>query len=186
MKGPDKEKFPECIKVLLIAAGFDTAISLKQMSEPKIVEIEKFLNENKQFVQKFKCCHSDHYKQLDIFTFLSGHRSIILTVPDKLNSNKTMKKTRIGSNEELKQNLIKNLMACSGKAGFQFPEGIISESNIENFERVIEDNLVCKCQFICPFCPKSFPLKFRKFWEPSNATKHLKSHIAEQSHEQSK
>lgn len=180
MKGPGKEKFPECIKYLLIAAGYETSMSLKQMNEIKIVEIEKFLTENKQIIQKMKCCYSAYYKQLDTFAFLPGHRSTILAIPDKLNSKKPV---NIRSNDELKKVLIDGLMACSGKAGCKFPEGTISEFNIQDFQRVNEDDLVCKCRFTCPFCTKSFSLKFTTCWTTSNATKHLKLHIAEQNRE---
>lgn len=153
------------------------------MNESKIIEIEKFLNENKQFIQKLKCCHSEFYKQMNTFTFLPGHRSTILAIPEKLNSNKSHAHKCMHSNEELKQSLINKLMTCSGKAGFQFPEGIISEANIKNYERVDEGDLVCRCKFTCPFCPKSYSLIFKKYWMSSNATKHLKLHIAGQNKE---
>lgn len=135
-------------------------MSLKEMNEIKIVEIEKFLTENKQIIHELECCYSKYYKQLDTFTFLPGHRSIILTIPEKLIRSKIESR----SNEELKKLLIDGLMACSGRAGCEFPEGAISELNIQNFGRIEKNGVVCQCRFTCPFCIKSYFIKFTTYW----------------------
>lgn len=75
---------PKCLKILLSAAGYDTSLSLSQIDEEKIVDIENFLNTNKRYVGKLKCCYSKHYKDLEIFKFLPGHKAILKTIPSQI------------------------------------------------------------------------------------------------------
>lgn len=184
------EKIPPCIKSLLSDAGYDTLSRLKNIDEEKVKCVEEFLAANKTLVDKLKCCHSSVYKQLEHFQFLPGHKTVIMSLPDEIremernnmrnkeSSPKNIKKNSL-SDEELKENLIKNLTTASGKAGFQIPRGIISELNLVEFERFPEDNVnVCKCRFSCPFCSKTFSLIYKTFWMSSNATKHLKTHVS--------
>lgn len=125
------------------------------------------------------------------FKFLPGHKTLILNISDIIKAmddcdnkirkvcskEKALKKSL--DDVQLKKQLITNLLKYSGKIGFQLPSETITESNISNFERGAEgSNYVCKCRFICPFCPKVFPLAFKTFWQSSNVSAHLKSHIS--------
>lgn len=75
-------------------------------------------------------------------------------------------------------------MKYSEKAGQQFPDGVISENNIHDFERGMdEDNYLCKCRFSCPFCERTIPIVHKTFWMSSNVTQHLKMHITQGSEE---
>lgn len=152
------------------------------------------MNSHKHYIDELECCYSDEYKQQEVFEFLPGHKSIITALPNQVEQllkqmdTKTAKKRATHpqlinsfSDMELKSKLISNLMKCSGKSGFPFPEGVISVTNIDGFERVQEENGVfCKCTFSCTFCIKKYSPIFRKFWMSSNATKHLKKHIQQQ------
>lgn len=191
------EKFPKCVKSLLIAAGYDTLSSMNALSDEKIHEIEHFHTENKQFIVKLNCCYDQHYKRLEVFAFLPGHRTTILGLPARIAQMKmqNMNNTPVNTPKdrtaavskisvkkslpdmELQTNLIENLMKYSGKMGFQFPAGMISDANIRDFVRGSdEDNFVCKCKFSCPFCAKTFRLAYKEFWMSSNVTHHLKMH----------
>lgn len=193
MKNFTAEKYPGCVVKLLTAAGFDTILSLSGIDEEKIKEIEVFLTSNKQFVNELKCCQSEWYKELEHFQFLPGHKAIILALPEKIKEMTTEKsKSKLCLNqnnsaqdEELKTHLIKNLIAFSGKAGFQLPQQAISEANIHEFERGSDDNVfVAKCRFSCPFCSKNYSVIYKKNWQSSNVTAHLRKHIDAQLHTQ--
>lgn len=172
------------------------------INEEKILEIEIFLTAHYDYVNDLQCCQSEHYKKLEVFHFLPGHRTLILSIPDQIqqmlraesathaatpqnsaesHSLNTLKTQRIHerTDEELKSNLINNLINYAEKNGYQFPDGIISERNMHGFERGLNhglnvDNYICKCRFSCPFCEKIFPLKFKSFWMSSNVTAHMK------------
>lgn len=177
-----KTKFPKCVKSLLIDAGYDTLLSLKSIDESKIESIEVFFNANKHFINKLKCCYSDRYKDMQVFEFLPGHKSIIMALPGQvidMEASKPTKKThslKNSTDEELKTKLISNLINSTGKSGFQLPEDCISVNNIDGFKRIEESN-GARCIFSCPFCVSKFSLIYRKFWMTSNATGHLKKHI---------
>lgn len=189
MEVSHNEKLPKCVKSLLIDAGYDTILSLNEMDDAKIKKVEDFLNANKQFVNKLKCCYSEHYKQLEKFEFLPGHKSIILALPNQIkeNQDKQIKKSRkqrhdLLSNEELQQQLIKSLTNFlkiqAEKANLEIPEDVISEANIHNFETETNGNdFLCTCRFSCPFCSKTYSVNYKTFWMSSNVTKHLKTHV---------
>lgn len=183
------EKLPKCLKHLLISSGYDKLSSLGQIDEKSIKEIEQFHTTTKCYVNQLNCCYSEYYKQLESFAFLPGHKVTLLGIPTRIaqikpeikqkkpkkQASAASKKTV--SNEDLISNLINNLMQYSGKAGFQFPDGTITDLNIQDFIRgTNEDNFVCKCKFSCPFCTKIVPLQYKQFWMTSNVTQHIKMH----------
>lgn len=84
MEKNSTEKFPECVKNLLLAAGFDTLLSLSQITDTKITTAEHFLTANKHHIFKLDCCYSDEYKNLSEFQFLPGHKTLIMSIPEKV------------------------------------------------------------------------------------------------------
>lgn len=182
------DKYPNCVKDLLTLVAYDTIHSLNEINQQRLEEIEQFLTSQKEFIQKLNCCRSDYYKSLEVFKFLPGHATIILALPDQINQMENAKGAKQlefkkkKSDQELKENLVENLMTYSAKLGFQFPKGVINERNIQQFERNADasaDNYICKCIFSCPFCPKTISTKFIKYWISGNITAHLKKHIYE-------
>lgn len=180
-------KFPPCVKTLLIDAGYNTMASLTSFSEDSLKRTEEFLNSKKEYINKLHCCYSDYYKKLNVFEFLPGHKSILLSLPNivKAYQSKSIekKKTRpnnvppLLSSEELRGKLIKLSIAYSRKAGQELAD-VITERNILDFQREgNQANVLCRCRFSCPFCPKIFSVIYKTFWMSSNVTKHLKKHI---------
>lgn len=210
MEKNSKEKFPECVKSLLLAAGFDTLLSLGEVCESKITTAEQFLTENKHHIHKLDCCYSAEYKNLNEFHFLPGHKSLILSIPNKVLQIKKRNEELAIENDrmyesldntsadqvhgyrrmsgkqrgfrsayETKIQLVRNLMVFLKKIGAPFPDDVITEEHILNFNRDIDESSqepVYKCSFFCPFCSKSIPVTHKKFWMSSNATGHLKRH----------
>lgn len=186
------------MKILMNAAGYDTLQALSEINEEKIKEIEFFLTSNIQLVKKLTCCRSDYYTQLQTFQFLPGHRAMIMALPDQIKqmkNEKTKKKhenelenrptrgpknTNHESDDDLKMHLINNLVEYLRKIGLQFPEGVIDETNIDEFQRqrgADDDDIICECRFSCPFCSKFYNVKHKKYWLSSNITTHLKKHL---------
>lgn len=187
------EKFPKCIKTLLIAAGYDTFASLSQLSDDKIKSIENFHQEKRSNIDSLNCCYSDYYKTLVPFAFLPGHKAILLNIPnqikdiqEELEKNPQCNPQRI--NFEAKksladEHLINILVANLGKyikkkSKTVVQADLISEVLITDFKRGENtDNFVCKCNFSCPFCDKKILAVYKTYWQSSNISFHLKNHI---------
>lgn len=75
------DTLPPCVKIILTECGFSSLLSINQINESKLVEIEEFVNENQDIVEKLDCCYADTYKSLGKFRFLPAHRLIILHLP---------------------------------------------------------------------------------------------------------
>lgn len=75
------EPLPSCIKKILSNCAYDTFVSLKNISEESVNEIEFHINsESRALVQELDCCHSDYYKKQDRFKLLPGHRDLIISL----------------------------------------------------------------------------------------------------------
>lgn len=175
--------------MLLENAAYDTLNSLKAIDTEKLDIIETYLSEHRlSWINDLTCCKSDEYKKQSIFRFLPGHRTMVLGIPEQIKQMRSVipcvnqsatvaKKDR--TDNELKSKLISNVMAYMKKNNFSLPDELMSSENIRNFERgTALDDFVCKCKFVCPFCPKNFPITHKQFWMSSNLTKHLKNHIS--------
>lgn len=176
-----KSKFPSCIKALLISGAYDLGSSLSKLNESKIHSLEEHLNVNGgETIDGLNCCYSNEYKSMEKFSFLPGHKSIILDIPNMLNSKRG---ANLLSDQELKNSLVKKLMSRlaieSQRKGMSIQDGTISEANLSQFHRTsTATDTICECQFSCPFCATTFHVKFKSYWLSSNAWKHLKkSHI---------
>lgn len=76
------DAMPKCIKVFLVNCGYDTIISIKNISVNSINEIENEINTNaKHIIQQLDCCYSEFYKKQSTFKLLQGHRDLILSLP---------------------------------------------------------------------------------------------------------
>lgn len=188
----NKEKFPECLKFLLTATGFDSLLSLSQIDNETIRELEGYLNRNRKHFDSLQCCFAEEYRGQATFEFLPGHKSILLGIPQRIvemntaQNNKTKRKpaeqtpTKNRKTEaEAKSCLVQNLITFLEKNGVQLPFNPIADSNLRDFCSGSEEaEYVYKCNFSCPFCEKLIPVRFKTFWTSSNVTVHLKKHLA--------
>lgn len=74
------ESVPNCVKLFLSLCGYDTFLSLKNMSLESIEIIENHLSSCSDAIQDLECCHSNYYKTQNEFKLLPGHRDFILSI----------------------------------------------------------------------------------------------------------
>lgn len=185
----NREKYPECVKQLLIECGYDKVLSLQELDAEKLHKIEKHINENRHMIEKLNCCNAETYKVQREFHFIPGHEAIVLGIPaqiKKYRENRS-KKSQLAKNKSnmsedvLKNSLIVGLEKYATKVGFSLPQGVFSDRNILNFRReMMAEKEVYKCTFSCPFCSKTTPVIYKLYWMSSNVTKHLKGHLLTQ------
>lgn len=180
------EKYPSCLKKILIASGFNTIASLRCLNEQTINNIEEFMKDNRNLIDQLNCCNNEQYKMQHEFRLLPGHRAIIMNMPEQLKgftekNNDTVKPKRkrtvqekgLITDDDMKKNLVDKLINYFRKQ--QIPTDILSDVNIMNFHRVENAN-EAKCEFSCSFCEKLIPVRYRQFWMSSNLTNHFKAH----------
>lgn len=74
------DAMPKCIKKNLIACGYDTLMSMKNISVESVNEIENEINTNaRHLIQQFDCCYNEFYKKQSTFKLLQGHKDLILS-----------------------------------------------------------------------------------------------------------
>lgn len=78
------EKFPKCVKFLLVKSAYNSFSTLRQLDSDKLIKIESFLNTKKEYIADLDCCYHEHYKGLDSFEFLPGHKDLILSIPSQI------------------------------------------------------------------------------------------------------
>lgn len=185
----NREKFPKCVQFLLVKSAYNSLSTLRQINSDKLANIESFLNNNKQYIAQLDCCYHEHYKGLNTFEFLPGHKDLILGIPsqiERLNGGKQMsRKTASISDDELQDNLVSNILNYTEKIGLIMGDNVISQINIIDFRRGTDkDGFTAKCRFICPLCAKTFTVTRKTYWATSNVTKHFKEHVTMLSNEQ--
>lgn len=80
------EEIPPCIKVVLGLCGFNTLISLSDITYSDITKIEECISENfSESITQLKCCYSEYYKSHIIthqnFKLLPGHAALLVILP---------------------------------------------------------------------------------------------------------
>lgn len=73
------KEFPgcECLKIILINSGYDNLASLKSIDSVQLIELEKYVEDNRSIIHGLSCNHKQIYEK-KIFEFLPGHRVLIL------------------------------------------------------------------------------------------------------------
>lgn len=150
-----------------------------------MLKLEDHVNNNRDLLHQMTCCFMDVYKTQDVFKFIPGHRAAILGIPHQIEEMKSApklaRKRKERSLDELQNMLIAQLNRYPSKIGFDLPNGVISERNIVDlkWKKQADNSMTVDCGFSCPFCNKVTKVNFTNYWQSSNATKHLKSHVNE-------
>lgn len=206
----NKENFPGCLAFIFAQAGYTTLISLKRITQESILEVERFVDENKATLSmpngtcRAKCgCKS--YSTVTEFKFLPGHRIMINILIEMLGrrseaieqqlkgakgpnqSNQCKKYWRKHSKEKLSQMLIQSIHTVCKKENYPKMINLIKDVNVTEYLETLEpssqcgkDHFSCKLTFGCPVCPHRSRLTFKEYWMTSNASKHLRIHIEAQ------
>lgn len=100
------EKFPAFLKVLLWKCGYDCMISLKELSNAKITELEKYIQNNRNNIFSRDLLDSDtlsdtmsEYRDQAIFEFLPGHRQILLSLRNRIENMQREHSQRVSTAE---------------------------------------------------------------------------------------
>lgn len=177
--------FPLCIKELLQDAAYNTKTSLMLLNEKTLAEIENYLvNNGKNVIDNLSCCYSAVYRNQQVFSFLLGHKSYILAIPDQIREmNSANKKKRRPMNEfkklmtsaELKALLLNRLNQSVVNIGFDHRP--FMEDHINAIQTMILDNeMTAKCTVRCFNCPLTVSALYKGYWQTSNILRHVKTH----------
>lgn len=74
------ENVPNCLKTFLSECAYDTFLSIQNISNASLSEIERHMNACVKVVQNLDCCHADTYKNQSNFKLLPGHRDFLLSI----------------------------------------------------------------------------------------------------------
>lgn len=89
------EAFPpsqlSCVKSMLTSCEFDRLTSLNGIDHNDLIEIEDFLNANRQIINAWNCCNSEYYKNQSQFKLLPGHKHAILQMKHHISEWKNAK-----------------------------------------------------------------------------------------------
>lgn len=156
------------------------------MNESQIIQIENSVNEDNNILSKLK-----QYSHTTKFNLKPGHKSTILSLPQRIEAylkhkketkakNRKQKKDEIKNEIELKSNIREKLSKYMEKKLSYSVE--FSDSDIIEFESEEENQkTVFRCKVKCKFCSKSVAAKYETHWIVSNVEAHLKKHVLDAS-----
>lgn len=168
---------PSCIKTILSVIGYNSAYSIITITDEKLDELEKYIEENEREVID----SIDIYKSKKPFVFLPGHRALIFGIKEELLKRSGLsgcgnKKSKFDHLQNLDvnelrvslQNQLTNYTAGLGmKITFVVNEVTLVETNNSTFYKGL---------VVCPICGTTINLKYATYWKISNATKHVRLH----------
>lgn len=165
-----QHKIPDDLKVIIENSGFDSEASILGINKEILLDIEEFVNNNKQILEKTS--YSNCFVNNTVFKLKPGHKSVLLSLPSVLRKKSKcivniQSENVVEINEQiLKQQLIEKLVHFAEKKSI----GIIFEEKIiQNFDINTKN-----CKVKCPICKIQIACKFLKYWRVSNFEKHLK------------
>lgn len=168
-------KVPSDVKIILSEAGYETLLSFASISQEDIKDIEHFIDTNRNILDTL-----NEYKLNtdDKFTLKPGHRSIIISLPKRMEtfleqskSKRVAKKTVNKSDFELKTELINRVISFLKSAGFTVKLNIVGD--VSEFKK-FKDSYNCRLK--CPYCGKKLLCTYSSNWKISNFETHLKVH----------
>lgn len=200
--------FPPCLRILLKKCGYESTLSFKGLNAEDLVGIQNYINKNlKDVLNNLKCCQADQYKKQEVFSFLPGHKSFILNLPqyiDEFLKEKCLKqkasKYMLRNTQQLTENnvedieedkmdivdfdtdAIKEILLKKYKEtakSLKISGTMINIALVDDLTKSSENNLTMKSKLKCFLCNKIVSVQFNKYWYLSNFTKHLKTHVKE-------
>lgn len=174
---------PACLKTILRVSGFDTMMSLQQLNSENLYEIEEYINGNEHILMELRCCQCQTYRYQSKFSFLPGHRCIILNLPifaakipidaKTIETKKSRKVVKFVNQSKLKENLINKLVTYVQTIGLGCEETLKSQS----YEITDCGAAMYQCAINCPICKRKYSATYKHFWKLSNIFTHLKKHV---------
>lgn len=182
---------PESIVKILIASGYDNAISISELCEDEIKIIETYANNNlKHLIEE-----TETYKTHGQFQFLPGHKKLLYALPIRVAEYHNRKSKKPIENQpntatdevelltpeelnKLKNGLIGKLNTNIKDIDVQFTEQSLT-TGIDAYishGRKTGNNATYKCIVSCVLCEKKISCTWNKRWQTSNLEKHVKSH----------
>lgn len=160
------------------STGFDNEISLIDLCDESIKEIEEFVDKNKSIIQ------GTIYADITPFHFRPRHRVLLLNLPrryrefkeekNKSHEGALKRKKTVKSDNDLKTELLEKLKNyCKRK---NYPKDF-SEEHIVEFVKTGEN---VRCRVKCVFCDSSIVCNYISHWRASNYELHLFEHIKAQ------
>lgn len=180
------EKIPGGLDKIIEKSGFDTRISIENLTIEDIQSIEKYVDENKDIL--IGKSYGDQNNSS--FKFKPGHKTLLLSLPKLLqeyNGNRKTKKkhkerseNQVGVNtegedEQLKTELLNKVVKFFQTHNFQLITNI--NDLISSFVR---QNSLIKCFVRCPFCKLIRKIDYKTYGNLSNFQKHCKPHFSNQ------
>lgn len=164
------------MKTILTSCGYNNAWAFKDVDQEKITEIESFIEtSNRKIAESF-----DEYKGKRPFTFLPGHRSLILGIKNQILLIEDINKPKKPNTKSVPDE--KDLIAMLIKQVSQYSSRLSLKLNwndaVQKFEGTTDgDDTSIQCVLSCPLCYANRTIRFDKYWRVSNLFKHLRSHI---------
>lgn len=76
------ECIPTCVKTILSTCGYNTRMSLQNISLQSLLKIEEHINKySRGVIQTLNCCNAEIYKQQNVFKLLPGHVDLLIEIP---------------------------------------------------------------------------------------------------------
>lgn len=169
---------PSAVKEILTSTGYNSALSILQIDEHKMNEIELFAEENsRHIIDSFK-----EYSNKKPFAFLPGHRECIFGIKSEILNQQNKKKPKTSDNrntliddDNLQASLESQISNFAKKIGLSNVDWADSITNFKstNLEFVVSAN----CSVACPKCDSIIGVSYDRHWKVSNLFKHLRKHI---------
>lgn len=175
-------KYPIFIKDILESCGYDHESTLILLNENSIKEIESEVEGKKDLIKNTVYEHKD-----GPFSFLIGHKQLILNIPNILKKISEQKKLE-------KKSKKKEFSEASGEELNELKAETVGNKAVERINKYLESkNFSCsvnvahiklitlaengaKCMVKCIFCDSETTCTFQKHWNIANYIAHIRKH----------
>lgn len=154
------------------------------LDEKTIAEVENYIAEaGAELIAGLKCCNATTYQNQQVFRFLPGHKSAILSIPSQIRDMDAIKTKKskpmlefkkLLTSADLKMLLLIKLNKSALKLGFK--EDSFDEVHLSDIQTIITNNdFTAKCTVQCFGCNVTINALYKGSWSTSNVIRHLKT-----------